>query len=84
MKLTADTITYINATALLNAGLAALRAGDTVFDLAAVARCDSSAVAVLLAWRREGQVRAAQVRFTALPADLVSLATLYGVATLIR
>jgi phospholipid transport system transporter-binding protein len=83
MKLSIATINNLNATALLNEGLAALRAGDRDFDLSAVERCDSSAVALLLAWRRAGQALEGSVRFVGVPAALRSLATLYGVEMLI-
>jgi phospholipid transport system transporter-binding protein len=83
MKLSVASITNLNATALLNEGIAALDAGDREFDLSAVERCDSSAVALLLAWRRAALARRGEVRFVGVPAPLRSLATLYGVDTLI-
>jgi phospholipid transport system transporter-binding protein len=85
MKLDATSMTNDNAAALLDAGVAAIRAGDTVFDLGAVAQVDSAAVALLLAWQREAQSRAAGgcVTLTNVPPALTSLATLYGVESLL-
>lgn len=83
MKLEVESITHENAAELLGAGIAAIRAADTDFDLSAVRQVDSSAVALLLAWQREAQARGTQVTFSGLPAALRSLATLYGVDPLI-
>lgn len=72
-----------NAAQIAAAGIEAIRAGDSTFDLSAVLTCDSSAVAVVLAWQREAQARGAQLRLSGLPAGLASLATVYGVAPLL-
>ena len=52
--------------------------GVTLVDLAGVTEVDSSAVSLLLEWRR--QVKGAALRFANLPPALKSLADLYGVA----
>ncbi|HUN94113.1 MAG TPA: STAS domain-containing protein [Burkholderiaceae bacterium] len=83
MKIDEDSLTSANATRVLEAGLAAIRGGDLEIDLSRVGRCDSSAVALLLAWRREARARRVTVTFDGVPADLKSLAALYGVDTLI-
>ena len=62
----------------------AIRGGDITFDLSAVRTCDSSAVAVVLAWQREAQSRGVELQLSGLPADLLSLATVYGVEPLLR
>lgn len=68
------------APAALAALRAALPAGGTELDLAPLARFDSSALAVLIALRRHaGQALA----FRNPPANLRTLASLYGVDTLL-
>jgi phospholipid transport system transporter-binding protein len=53
-------------------------------DFAAITAVDSSAVALLLEWRREALARGKQLIFVNLPANLLALAELYGVAELIQ
>ncbi len=53
-------------------------------DFAGITSVDSSAVALLLEWRREAERRKKTLVFVNLPANLVSLAELYGVAELIQ
>jgi phospholipid transport system transporter-binding protein len=53
-------------------------------DFAKVTEVDSSAVALLLEWRRESQRRAKSLSFVNLPANLMALAALYGVDDLIQ
>jgi phospholipid transport system transporter-binding protein len=55
-----------------------------VIDFVGVSGVDSSAVALLLEWRREALRRGKSLVFTNLPANLVALARLYGVADLIQ
>jgi phospholipid transport system transporter-binding protein len=83
MRVDSDDISMKNAAPLAAAGIEAIRGGDTAFDLSAVRTCDSSAVAVVLAWQREAQARGAQLQLSGLPAALASLATVYGVAPLL-
>ena len=83
MKLTETQITSANARQLLEQGLASIRAGDPLVDLSAVQRCDSSAVALMLAWKREAKERAVALKFSGVPAAAASLASLYGVAELL-
>ncbi|MBI2308712.1 MAG: STAS domain-containing protein [Rhodocyclales bacterium] len=70
---------YGNASALLASGRAALDAGVTEVDLGAVSDADSSALAVLFAWLRDGRSRNVSLRIVNPPAGLLSLAGLYGV-----
>ena len=72
-------LTVQNAKAALDQGLAAIKAGQTVFDLGTVQVADSSAVAVLLAWKRAARKAGAALSYVQLPASLQSLAVLYGV-----
>ena len=53
-------------------------------DFSQVSGVDSSAVALLLEWRRQSQARGKTLAFINLPANLVALARLYGVAELIQ
>jgi len=53
-------------------------------DFAGVTAVDSSAVALLLEWRRRALAREKQLAFENLPANLLALAELYGVTDLIQ
>jgi phospholipid transport system transporter-binding protein len=74
-----DTLTVQNAKAALDQGIAAIKAGQTVIDLGAIKAADSSAVAVLLAWKRAARKSGAALAYVNVPASLQSLAALYGV-----
>jgi phospholipid transport system transporter-binding protein len=64
--------------ALMAEGLPEM-AGEIELDLSQVSDVDSSAVSLLFQWLREAQSRQVSLRYSNLPATLVSLATLYGV-----
>lgn len=83
MKLDVARISNDNVVGLLEQGLAAIRGGDLAFDLSAVKECNTAAVAMVLAWQREAGARGAALALTGLPANLQSLAQLYGVETLV-
>jgi phospholipid transport system transporter-binding protein len=53
-------------------------------DFAAITSVDSAAVALLLDWRRMAVKRGKTLVFVNLPANLLALAELYGVAELIQ
>ncbi len=55
-----------------------------VIDFVGVSGVDSAAVALLIEWRRQALLRGKTIVFTNLPANLVALARLYGVADLIQ
>lgn len=78
-----EALTVQNAKAALAQGIAAIKAGQTTFDLGSVKVADSSAVAVLLAWKRAARKAGASLAYVNLPASLQSLAALYGVDTLL-
>jgi phospholipid transport system transporter-binding protein len=84
MRVDSDRIDMKNAAQIAADGIAAIRDGDAAFDLSAVRSCDSSAIAVILAWQREAQARNVALEINDLPAGLVSLATVYGVAPLLN
>ena len=53
-------------------------------DFSGITGVDSSAVALLLEWRRQALRRRKTLVFVNLPSNLLALATLYGVADLIQ
>jgi phospholipid transport system transporter-binding protein len=53
-------------------------------DFQGIDAVDSSAVALLLEWRRQAMRLGKQLEFVNLPANLIALATLYGVEELIQ
>jgi phospholipid transport system transporter-binding protein len=81
--LSLQALTVANATEALEQGLAALRAGQSVFDLGNVTAVDSAAVSVMLAWQRAAVQHGQQLSLRNLPAKLTSLTKLYGVCALI-
>ncbi len=76
-------LTVDNATAALEHGLAAIAAGETVFDLRNVVAVDSAAVSVMLAWQRAAADAGIRLQLVHLPAMLRSLTKLYGVCELV-
>ncbi len=72
-----------NARSLLEAGRAALQAGEQIIDLGQVAEADSSALAVMLGWMRGARLSRSTIKFANIPAGVRSLAELYGVAELL-
>jgi len=56
---------------------------EVVIDLAAVTDVDSVAVSLMLHWQRAATAAGRRVQFINLPAELTSLATLYGVEGLL-
>lgn len=79
-----SSLTMHNAKTVLQAGLRAVADGQRTIDLKHVVAVDSAAVAILLAWRRAAQARGSALSFGHLPANLLSLAQLYGVAALLQ
>lgn len=77
-------LTFTNASTVLREGLAAIASGQASIDVSEVTVVDSSAVATLLAWRRAATARGAALDFGTLPANLQSLADLYGVSALLQ
>lgn len=80
---TGTTLTHETATAALRDGLARIEAGATQVDCAPLTRFDSSALAVIIAWRRAVRARGARLAIRNLPDGLVSLAGAYGIDTLL-
>lgn len=76
-------LTVNNAKAALEGGLRAIASGQTEIDFTHVTVVDSAAIATLLEWQRAARARGAILRFANLPANLRSLAALYGVTDLL-
>ncbi len=77
-------ITIDNVVTVAERGVALFNSGDLVIDMARVAEVDSTAVSMLLEWRREANRRNCQLSFINIPQKLQSLVQLYGVAELMR
>lgn len=69
--------------ALLAESASILDGGDLEFDLAGVSDVDSASLSLIFEWLRQAHSHNASIVFANLPANLVSLATLYGVLDLI-
>lgn len=76
-------MTLPHAAALMGEGAKALAGGVQVVDLAEVTEVDSSAIAVLFAWLREARAQTISLRIAHPPADMLSLAHVYGVGDLL-
>jgi len=83
MKLETEAITNLNAGAIVKSGAAAIRAGDCTIDFSLVRRCDTAAVACVLAWVRLAQAGGHRLSLVATPRDLLALAKMGGVEGLI-
>ncbi len=79
MRIEANDMSLANAAQLAQLGIEAIQGGDASFDLSAVRTCDSSALVVLLAWQRTALSAGRSIEVTGAPADMLSLATVYGV-----
>ncbi len=77
-------VTIDNAPAVLTEGLKAFDRDGVVVDLSGLEEVDSSTVSLVLEWLRAAQRSGHKLRFVNLPANLVSLATLYGVLEMIQ
>jgi phospholipid transport system transporter-binding protein len=76
-------VTMENVTVVLAAARELFRTPRVVVDLKAVTDVDSAAVSLLLEWRRAAARDKRRIEFENVPANLKSLAELYGVAHLI-
>lgn len=76
-------LTMDNAGQALEAGLRAIEAGQTEFDLGAMASFDSAAVAALLTWQRAAHARGQRLQLLNVPPGLRGLIDLYGVSGLL-
>lgn len=76
-------VTMANVTALREQGLTLFTAPQVSVDLEGVTEVDSSAVSLLFEWRRAALAANRRITFENLPANLKSLAALYGVGDLL-
>jgi phospholipid transport system transporter-binding protein len=84
MRIEATSITNATAGELLAEGTAAIARGEVDFDLSAVTEIDTAAIALLLDWQRQALARGSRLRLSGVPADIASLAELYGVDELLH
>ncbi|HSC94857.1 MAG TPA: STAS domain-containing protein [Burkholderiales bacterium] len=76
-------VTVDNVVALLAQGAQHFTASSVTVDLSGVTEVDSSALSLLLEWRREAARNGREIRFRNLPASMKSLAELYGITELL-
>lgn len=76
-------VTASNIVSLLAQGTERFTGPRVTVDLSGVTEVDSSALSLLLEWRREAVRNGREIRYLNLPASLKSLADLYGVTELI-
>ena len=76
-------VNMANVESLLEEGARQLTGAQVTIDLSGVTEVDSSALSLLLEWRRRALRAKRAVRYVNLPANLKSLAELYGVTELL-
>jgi phospholipid transport system transporter-binding protein len=76
-------ITMANVTDVLAESSTLFASPTLVVDLSGVTHVDSAAVSLLLEWRREAARANRRIDYANVPANLKSLAELYGVSHLI-
>lgn len=76
-------LTIGNAAEVLAESATRFSGNNLVVDLSGVTEVDSSAVSLLLEWRRTAKRANRHIEFVNLPQSLRSLADLYGVSDLI-
>ncbi len=76
-------VTMANVEGLLEEGARQIEGLRVTVDLSGVTEVDSAALSLLLEWRRQAQRANRTILYINLPANLKSLAELYGVTELI-
>ena len=76
-------VTVDTVVSLLAQGVERFTQPSVTVDFAGVTEVDSSALSLLLEWRREAVRAGRDIRYRNLPASLKSLAELYGVTLLL-
>ena len=79
----AGPVTLANVNAVLDEGNGVFKAPSVTLDLAGVTEVDSTAVSVLLEWRRAAAREKRFIGYVNYPDNLKSLIKLYGVAELL-
>ena len=77
-------VTFDTVPDLVRAAEPELRDGSLTIDFAGVTEVDSSAVALVLEWRRQAEHRNLALHVANLPPSIVNLAELYGVSELLQ
>ena len=72
-----------NANLILNQSEAFKMDGEIEIDFTSVSNVDTSALSLMLEWQRRAVASRCKVKFANLPANLSSLANLYGVENFI-
>jgi phospholipid transport system transporter-binding protein len=67
-----------------SSGLEAIAQGETDFNLAPMTDVDSSAIALLLAWRRAARVRKTKLKLEGAAPAVLELASVYEVTDLLE
>jgi phospholipid transport system transporter-binding protein len=57
--------------------------GDAIIDFAGVTEADSAALALIFKWQRDAEKKGRKIRCLNIPANVLTLAKLYGVDDLI-
>ena len=76
-------LTLANVNAVLEEGARAFKAPSLTVDLGGVTEVDSTAVSLLLEWRRAAQREKRVIEYVNYPGNLKSLIQLYGVTDLL-
>jgi len=76
-------VTMRSVTALLAESAGKIAGTHAVIDLGSVTEVDSAAVSLLLEWRREAARAGRQLEYRNVPANVTTLAELYGVSELV-
>ncbi|MGH8661921.1 MAG: STAS domain-containing protein [Burkholderiales bacterium] len=76
-------VTADNVVSLLAQGAERFSGPRVTVDLSGVTEVDSTALSLLLEWRREAIRNGREIRYRNLPASMKSLAELYGVTELL-
>ncbi len=79
-----EDLTLEQASRLFTWGCGEVANGARVVDLSRVGKVDSSALSLMLAWRRRARAAGQDLQFRHVPDSLLSLAKLYGVDEFIR
>ena len=76
-------LTMTNVTAVLEESKRVFQGPRIVVDLKGVTEVDSAALSLLLEWRRNAAAAKRAIEYTNFPANLRTLADLYGVSELL-
>jgi len=80
----AGPLTIANASVYVDAARAHWpQEGDAVIDFAGVTEADSAALALIFKWQRDAEKKGHKIHCLNVPANVISLARLYGVDDLI-